>query len=287
MTSPLARTPCSRARRSAATDSAAERCSRWIGCSSKAASARSRSTITDSAIDGYAVKPSSAATAPSCTCPPRESVGSSQWSASGRPVIDAYCSARRIIPADETGTPSSENATAPASASSPISVSSSPDWPRVIAARKPTGTRASLFAGLDERAERRGRVDDRIGVRHREDRAVAARRRGGGAARDRLLVLAARRAQVHVRIDEGGREHETRRRRRPGARSRRRVSRDCGDHAVVDADVERRVDALGGIEHARAAKDDVRRLLLARPEHHATSAAASARTPTGPPVSTS
>ena len=29
-------------------------------------------------------------------CPPRESVGSSQWTASGRSVIDAYWSARRM-----------------------------------------------------------------------------------------------------------------------------------------------------------------------------------------------
>ena len=58
-------------------------------------------------------------------------------------MIDAYWSARRISPADATGTPSSENATAPASASSAISVSSSPRWPRVIAARKPTAISAS------------------------------------------------------------------------------------------------------------------------------------------------
>ena len=57
--------------------------------------------------------------------------------------------------------------------------------------------------------------------------------------------------------------------------------------AVVDAHVERRVDALRRIDDARAADDDVRAALLLHPEHHATSAAASARTPTGPPVSTS
>ena len=45
---------------------------------------------------------------------------------------------------------------------------------------------------LDQRAEHRGGVDDRLGVRHREDRAVAAGGGGRGAGRDRLLVLAAR-----------------------------------------------------------------------------------------------
>ena len=57
-----------------------------------------------------------------------------------------YWSARRISPGAVTGWPSSENATAPASASSAISVSSPPAWPFVIAARKPTGTSASRRA---------------------------------------------------------------------------------------------------------------------------------------------
>ena len=39
-----------------------------------------------------------------CMCPPRVSVGSSQCSASGRPVIALYSSARRIRPAVATGT---------------------------------------------------------------------------------------------------------------------------------------------------------------------------------------
>ena len=45
---------------------------------------------------------------------------------------------------------------------------------------------------LDQRAEHRRRVDDRIGVRHRQDRAVAAGCRRSRAGGDRLLVLAAR-----------------------------------------------------------------------------------------------
>ena len=59
---------------------------------------------------------------------------------------------------------------------------------------------------LDERAQHRRRVDDRLGVRHREDRAEAAGRRGGGPGGDRLLVLPPGRAQVDVRVDERGRE---------------------------------------------------------------------------------
>ena len=51
-------------------------------------------------------------------------------------------------------------------------------------------------------------VDDGVGVRDREDRAVAAGRGGLRAARDGLLVLSSRSAQVDVRVDEGGCEDE-------------------------------------------------------------------------------
>ena len=61
-------------------------------------------------------------------------------------MIEAYWSARRMSPGERTGCPSSVKPAAPASASSPISVSSAPLWPFVIAARKPTGTTASAPA---------------------------------------------------------------------------------------------------------------------------------------------
>ena len=57
-----------------------------------------------------------------------------------------YWSARRIRPGATTGRPSSVKPAAPWSASSAISVSSAPSWPRVIAARKPTGITACAFA---------------------------------------------------------------------------------------------------------------------------------------------
>jgi len=59
------------------------------------------------------------------------------------------------------------------------------------------------------------------------------------------------------------------------------------DRAGVDPHLEERVDPLDRIEHARAADHEIgaRKPLL--PQHHATSAAASACTPTGPPVRTS
>ena len=92
------------------------------------------------------MKPSSAETTPSCMWPPRVSVGSSQWTATRRPATGLYCSARRIRPGETTGRPSSVNPAAPASASSPISVSSAPACPFEIAAMKPSGTSASARA---------------------------------------------------------------------------------------------------------------------------------------------
>ena len=71
-----------------------------------------------------------------------------------------------------------------------------------------------LARARDEVAEDGGRVDDRVGVRHREDRAVAARGGGLGPRAERLLVLASGSAEVDVRVDEGGRDDELARRRR-------------------------------------------------------------------------
>jgi hypothetical protein len=140
--------------------------------------------------------------------------------------------------------------------------------------------------GLDERAERRGRVDDRSGVRHRKDYAVASRGGGGGARGDRLLVLAAGCAQVDVRIDEGRSKQQPIRvddsmgiRVDPGA--------ERGDHAVVDPNVEDRVDARHGIEGARPADDEVLLWQIPGEQHHATSRTTSVLTSTGPVVSRS
>src|SRR6476469_8804642 len=148
----------------------------------------SRATIRLSPSDGQPPSPSSAATTPAWACPPLVSDCSSQCTAIIRPVIALYCSARRMTPAAATGRPSSVKPAAPASASAPISVNSAPSRPFVIAARKPTGTLASVAA------QDVGVGDDRRRVGNREDRAVATGGRGGGARRERLLILAARRA---------------------------------------------------------------------------------------------
>ena len=193
--------------------------------------------MTLSPTDGQPAKPSSAETAPSCIWPPRESVGSSQWRATRRPVIALYWSARRIRPGEHD-----RAAVVGERGGAGVGELAHLGQLRARLALRDRGQEADRDLGLgprllDERGEHGGRVDDRLGVRHREDRAVAAGRGRRGAGGDRLLVLAAGRAQVDVRVDERRREHE------PGAvddavpfaSSRRRAR----DHAVVDADVER------------------------------------------------
>jgi hypothetical protein len=126
--------------------------------------------------------------------------------------------------------------------------------------------------------EELGVVDDRVGVRDREDRAVAAGRGGGRAGGQRLLVLAARRAEVDVRVDERRRKDPPRRFDHP-VPVRVDAVPELGDHTGVEAHVEHAVDALDGIDDPRAADDE------ARGAHHATSTVVS--TATGPVVSRS
>ena len=142
--------------------------------------------------------------------------GSSQWSASGRPVIALYWSARRISPADATGTPSSVNATAPASASSR-------HLGQLLAALAPRdrGHEADRHLGLasrrvlDSRAERRGVVDDR-------DRCSASRGSRSSRRRRRRRCRSRSSPRPRGRACAGGRAG----RRTPGrARARRRRPR--------------------------------------------------------------
>jgi hypothetical protein len=75
--------------------------------------------------------------------------------------------------------------------------------------REETDRNVSFRArGVDERAERGRRVDDRICVRHRQDRAIPASCSGGSSRCDRLLVLASGRAQMYVRVHERGRQQQ-------------------------------------------------------------------------------
>ena len=59
---------------------------------------------------------------------------------------------------------------------------------------------------LDDELRDAGVVVDRIGVRHARDRGESAGDRRGRAAGDRLLVLLSRLAEVHVDVDQSGRD---------------------------------------------------------------------------------
>ena len=230
--------------------------------------------MTLSAVDGYGPIPSSAETTPSCAWPPRDSDGSSQWSASRSSVSALYWSARRISPAETTGRPSSVNAAAPAAASSAISRQLVAELALADRGHEAGGHDRVLARALDERAEDGGGVDDGLRVRHREDRAVAACRGSLRPGADRLLVLAPGSPQVDVRVDERGRDDERAR----GAGLDRR------DHAVGDRDAQGVVDSLRGSDHAAFERERVA-ASVPRDEHHTTSACA--RASTGATVRTS
>ena len=62
---------------------------------------------------------------------------------------------------------------------------------------------------------------------------------------------------------------------------------ECSDHAVVDANIENRVDCRARVEHTRAAHDDVLARSVLAEQHHATPSTDSVLTSTGPLVSRS
>ena len=100
-----------------------------------------------------------------------------------------------------------------------------------------------------------GLVDDRIGVRHRDHPAVAARRGGAGAGLDVLLVLLAGAAQVDVGVEEGGEGVQAARVDLLGAlrRLRRPGLGDLGDPAVADDEVAEAVEPRARVDDVGAA----------------------------------
>ena len=203
---------------------------------------RSRETMTSSATPGQPGSPRRVATSPSCTTPPATSVGSSQWSITGRSKIFEYSRARRISPADATGFPSSENPRAPATAMSPISASSTPFLTLGHAADRVDRHRPVLLRLGQNELDDRARVDGRLRVRHAGDAGEASRGGGAGSGRDRLLPLVPGLAQVDVHVDEARDRRTTPARSRTVAAGGVDSLPDAGDAAVFDEDVVRSVD---------------------------------------------
>jgi hypothetical protein len=138
---------------------------------------------------------------------------------------------------------------------------------RALQAARDRGHEADRDAGIAQRGvaqrlQQRGGIDDRVGVRHRDDQAEAARRSGARAGLEVLLVLLARRAQVHVRVDER-REQVA-----PGAlddlgalwRLQRSGRADLGDHAVSNEHVGGAVEPRARVQDVRLAHEEVGRL---------------------------
>ena len=120
--------------------------------------------------------------------------------------------------------------------------------------REEAGGDARLGAGaLAQRAQHRRRVHHRVGVGHREDRAVAAGGRGARAGVHVLLVLAARGAQVHVRVHEGGQRVQARGVHHLGAVGRLERLAELGDPAVAHEQVARAVEPGARVQEPRAA----------------------------------
>ena len=153
---------------------------------------------------------------------------------------------------------------------------------------KEPGRDVGLPAGhLGQGAQNRGVVDDRVGVRHRDDRAEAAGGGGGGAGVDVLLVFLTRRAQVHVGVDEAG-ERVLARGVDDLAAPRLRQSAgraELGDVTVADEDVALLVKLGSRVEHVHRADEELglREIGCEQPAlaHHATAAS------TGVPTSNS
>ena len=97
---------------------------------------------------------------------------------------------------------------------------------------------------VEDRLHDRGVVDRRIGVRHADDRGAAAERRRARPGLDRLAVLATRFAEVHLDVDEPGRDDTTLGVEHRRARRRRQPGADLGDHPVDDPHVDQTVVAV-------------------------------------------
>ena len=153
--------------------------------------------------------------------------------------------------------------------SSAISVSASPPSSRVIEAMKPTGTRASRRAA--SRSERSTGAESTVG----SVLGIATTATYPPAAAARVpesrssLCSWPGRAQVHVRVDEGGEQVAALAVEHLGAvgRLERAGRADLGDLAAAHEDVVRRVDPGARVEHVGAADEQVGRRLLAMVEH--------------------
>ena len=136
-------------------------------------------------------------------------------------------------PGATTGRPSSVKPAAPASASSPISVSSLPAWPFVIAARKPDRDLAPRARAA--RRARRARRPSRRPARCSASRGSRSSRRPRPPRCPVAIVSSSSRPGVRrCTCGSTNAGASTSRRRRPRGGRSRRGRAELGDHAAVD-----------------------------------------------------
>ena len=232
-----------------------------------------RETSRLSQSDGMPVRPRRAEAGPSCICPPLKSESSCAWMADEaladldvlqRAPGDRRRGQRVAVVAEADGAGGAELA----------------HLGELLAleALGDGGEEADrddrVARGLpDEALEQAGVVDDRVGVGHAEGGHVAAGRGGGRGGREVLFVLATRRAEVRVQVDEarqdehaGGVDHA-------GVLAGLEVLADLGDLALLDEHVLHGVDAGLGVDDAAALDQQLggREGLAPRPFHQSTS----------------
>ena len=159
---------------------------------------------TSSAAEGIPGMPSFRAVHPSWAAPPPVRTGSSEWERMRYPKGRTYSIARRKRREFPTGFPSSENATAPASANSEKSVISAPASPRVTAATGKTFAHPSLraFSMMCRVTSGESLIGFVLAMQTTEVNPPAAAARV--PVSDILFPLVSRIAQVNVHVDQAG-----------------------------------------------------------------------------------
>ena len=250
VTSALMRTPRSLARRISSAVSAAETWQMWMRPPSYSASAASRATATLSEIEGMPPRPSRVATA-SLVHDARPRQVRVLLVEHERQPGDALVLQRA---AHDVGVGDRVAVVAEAGRAGLGQLDLLGELGALLAPRD-RGQEADahgglLLAALEQRLEHRGGVHHRRGVGHGHDGHEAPGGGGEAAGGDVLEVLAPRRAQVHVRVDEAGDGDEA------GRVDLLEPVGRAADAPVAHDQVAHLVDAGRRIEDADTAKDE-------------------------------
>ena len=185
---------------------------------------------------------------PSRITPPAKSDGSSQWSITGRPSELQYSITWRISRAVATGLPSSLTATIPAFFIAAISASASPLLPTEAApiGHTRTGDFAAARSTIPRVTEALSFTGD--GIRHAANGRKSAARRRSRTRFDCFRQFLARLAQVAMKIDESGRDDQTRSVENFRVR-RRKIRSHARNPLAIEQNIQCRVGLARRIQH--------------------------------------